>query len=83
MVQATQSKAAAAATLRTKNFNRVLQVLTSSFGADELKRHEISKLIQAEEGLLKTGSQVMATIIGAEMQLTGLAIQEENGSVWI
>jgi hypothetical protein len=74
MVQATQSKAAAAATLWTKNCNRALQVSTTSFGADELKRHEVSKLIQAEENLLKAGSRVMATIISSEMQLTDLAI---------
>lgn len=77
MVQATQSKAAAAAALRTKNFDRALQVSTTLFGADELKPHEISKLIQAEENLLKAGSRVMATIISAETQLTDLAIREE------
>ena len=74
MIKATQSKAAAAATLRNKNFDRALQL--STFGA-ELKPFEKSKLLQAEENLLKTGSKVMASMISAETQLTDLAIREE------
>lgn len=74
MIQATQSKATAAATLRTKNFDRALQL--STFGT-ELQPHEKSKLVMAEENLLKTGSKVMETIIAAETQLTDIAIQEE------
>ena len=74
MTKATQSKAAAAATLRNKNFDRALQL--STFGA-ELKPFEKSKLLQAEENLLKSGSKVMAGMISAETQLTDLAIREE------
>jgi hypothetical protein len=74
MIKATQSKAAAAANLRTKNFDRALQV--STFGT-ELEPFEKSKLLQAEENLLKVGSKIMASVISAETQLTDLAIREE------
>lgn len=74
MIKATQSKAAAAAALRNKNFDRALQL--STFGA-ELKPFEKSTLLQAEQNLLKGGSKVMTSMISAETQLTDMAIREE------
>lgn len=74
IVKATQSKAAAAATMRNKNFDRALQL--STFGA-KLELHEKAKLMQSEAELLRVGSKVMKSIVAAETKLTDLVIRRE------
>lgn len=80
MLQATQSKAAAAASLRTKNFDRALKF---SAGGSELEPHQQAKLLKAEEALLSVGSKLMESVVSAETQLTDIVIREEMDNLGV
>lgn len=76
MNAATQSKAAAAAEARSKNFDKAL-VKGIGSTARTLTAFQKSKLLEAERDFLKRGSQVQSQIAALETQLTETAIDSE------
>jgi len=81
IVKATESKAQAAAKMRSKNFDRALEKAT--FGSTEFHASEKAELLKVEAQFLGEGSRIMGTLVQAETQLTDIAIIEEMNKLGV